>query len=561
MGDANPIRTLGYYSKPSHKGYRNIIELPSEDPNQHINDFLKLVDSLELDGENRERTRLRLFQFSLCDQASNWLERLPAGSITTWEDLTTRFLAQFFPPGRISKLRNDILMFQQHQGESLSEAWTRGKLRDRNAEESWALLEDLALYDNESWNDPMDFAKPVKAISLPQDVPSTSDRRIIELKNQVQRLMEAYLAPTQTNLKRLVSNFMASQDARLSKFEADFKQQQSEMTNKIDTVLKAITDQIAGALPSHTVKNSKLNTSPVLIGNATEQTEEPKSTLEDEFQDLHLNLPVLKVLAHAPFYNAMLDKYVESLELLENGSTFIQGEVSAKMEDPGLFTLPCRLGDSKPFDTLADLGSCVNIIPLYLFKKLNIGLLEETNHIFGLADGTKSYPVGIVKDVEVHIGKLKLLNDFYVIDMKKDPKTPLLVGRGFLATANAVIYCRKAKIAVGERITRSVFGVKGVSLGAQTPYYARKDFLNCHLPGEWEIARDAEINPFKDVLVFRQMDKPPKDGDGAWHAKIRIIDPDGEEFTKTLQSILTTRRLFERESPREIINLDHFYDT
>ncbi|GJR89122.1 MAK10-like protein [Tanacetum coccineum] len=161
-------------------------------------------------------------------------------------------------------------------------------------------------------------------------------------------------------------------------------------------------------------------------------------------------------------------------------------------------------------NTLYQQRSCVNIIPLYLFKKLNIGLLEETGYIFGLADETKSYPVGIVKDVEVHIGKLKLLNDFYVIDMKKDPETPLLVGRGFLATTNAVIDCRMAKIAVGEGITRSVFDVKGVDfgkeeapywttlgkresykprpssdgIGAQTPYYARKDFLDCHLPGE-----------------------------------------------------------------------------
>ncbi|GJY65483.1 zinc finger, CCHC-type containing protein [Tanacetum coccineum] len=152
-----------------------------------------------------------------------------------------RFLAQFFPPGRTSKLCNDILMFQQHQGKSLSKAWTRfkdllqkdphhgidlwlqiqifydhvnpiirrtidqatgGKLRDKNDEESWALLEDLALYDNESWNDPRDFGKPVKAISMPQDVPSTSDRRLIELENQVQRLMEAHLAlnqPVQVN--------------------------------------------------------------------------------------------------------------------------------------------------------------------------------------------------------------------------------------------------------------------------------------------------------------------------------------------------------------------------
>ncbi|GJZ74767.1 hypothetical protein Tco_0639232 [Tanacetum coccineum] len=56
--------------------------------------------------------------------------------------------------------------------------------------------------------------------------------------------------PNGSNLERLVSNFMASQDARLSKFEANFKQQQSKMTNKIETFLKAVNDQITGALPS-----------------------------------------------------------------------------------------------------------------------------------------------------------------------------------------------------------------------------------------------------------------------------------------------------------------------
>ncbi|GJW46937.1 hypothetical protein Tco_0078583 [Tanacetum coccineum] len=70
---------------------------------------------------------------------------------------------------------------------------------------------------------------------------------------------------SQSNLEGLVSNFMASQDARLSKFEVDFKQQQSEMTNKIDTVLKAITYRMAGTLPSDAIKNPKLNTSPVLF--------------------------------------------------------------------------------------------------------------------------------------------------------------------------------------------------------------------------------------------------------------------------------------------------------
>ncbi|GKF01195.1 DNA damage-inducible protein 1-like protein [Tanacetum coccineum] len=163
-------------------------------------------------------------------------------------------------------------------------------------------------------------------------------------------------------------------------------------------------------------------------------------------------------------YNAILDKYVESLELGKNRSAFIQGKMPEKMKDLGLFTLPFRLGDSKPFDTLADLGSCVNLIPLYLFKKLKIRLLEETDHVFGSADGTKSYPVGIVKNVEVHIGRLKLLDDFYITDMEKDPATPLLVGRGFLATTNAVIDCKKAKIAVGKGVTRSIFGVKEICL-------------------------------------------------------------------------------------------------
>ncbi|GJW63882.1 MAK10-like protein [Tanacetum coccineum] len=182
-----------FYPTPSRLVAKRMListGLSVQDPINTLSDFLKLVDSLDLDGENRERTRLRLFQFSLCDQASNWLERLLAGSISTWEDLTTRFLAQFFPPGRTAKLRNDILIRTIDQSAG-------GKLRDLNAEESWALLEDLALYDNESWNDPRDFAKPVKAIALPQDVPSTSDRRLIELENQVQRLMEAHLAPTQ----------------------------------------------------------------------------------------------------------------------------------------------------------------------------------------------------------------------------------------------------------------------------------------------------------------------------------------------------------------------------
>ncbi|GKD42696.1 hypothetical protein Tco_1267341 [Tanacetum coccineum] len=179
----------------------------------------------------------------------------------------------------------------------------------------------------------------------------------------------------------------------------------------------------------------------------TSKPKEPAKALEDEYKDLHLNLPVLKVLARAPMYNAMLDKYVESLELRKNRSAFIQGKMPKKINDLGLFTLPYSLGDSKPFDTLADLGYCVNLIPLYLFKKLKIRLLEETDHVFGLADETKH---------------------------GQNPATPLLVGRGFLATANAIIDCRNAKIAVGEEVTRSIFKVKEINLGEEEVIFDEK---------------------------------------------------------------------------------------
>ncbi|GJZ72050.1 MAK10-like protein [Tanacetum coccineum] len=281
------------------------------------------------------------------------------------------------------------------------------------------------------------------------------------------------------------------------------------------------------------------------------------------------------------------------------------------MKDPGLFILPCRLGDSKPCDALADLGSCVNLIPLNLFKKLKIRLLEETEDVLGLTDGTKSYPVGIVKNVEVHVGKLRLFKDFYVVDMKREPTCPLLVGRGFLATANAVIGCKKAKISVGEGLTRSIFGVRELDfkeenvpywttigkrksykprtseddIGARPPYFAKRDFWDNHLPGKWEISRDVEVNPFKDILVFRKMveflgaipinlkrnmweleevidskmdwDRPPKEGDGAWHIRIELIDPDEEKFDRAFQLIPTTRKL----SPSDILNLDYFHNS
>ncbi|GJV35813.1 hypothetical protein Tco_0698726 [Tanacetum coccineum] len=205
MGDENPIRTLDDYTKPRHEGYKNTIELPvgnnvvplrsdtirlvqngcsfhglrSEDPNQHLKDFLKL-----------QAIGLNVF---LHDPSPHWRILLFVSLLNSFHREGPYNFAM------ISLCSNNIKenLSQKHGLVSRTYIKSPSSWHRSLALKSWALLEDLTLYDNESWNDPRDFAKLVKAISLPQDVPSTSNRRLIELENQVQRLMEAHLAPNQ----------------------------------------------------------------------------------------------------------------------------------------------------------------------------------------------------------------------------------------------------------------------------------------------------------------------------------------------------------------------------
>ncbi|GJX77708.1 hypothetical protein Tco_0324519, partial [Tanacetum coccineum] len=110
-----------------------------------------------------------------------------------------------------------------------------------------ALLEDLALYENESWNDPRDLAKSVKAITLPQDVSSTSDRRLIELENQVQRLMEAHLVPTQpTQVNKITTSCEIYSGPHDTQYFMEDPEQafQDDMISKVNLLWKAVFENL-----------------------------------------------------------------------------------------------------------------------------------------------------------------------------------------------------------------------------------------------------------------------------------------------------------------------------
>ena len=97
---------------------------PTEDPNDR---FLRMENSVKLNGVRPEVIKLHLFAFSLRDIAATWYESLPYGSVDTWEELVKAYLGRFFPPSLTLERRREIIVFQQGEDESLYKAWERFK--------------------------------------------------------------------------------------------------------------------------------------------------------------------------------------------------------------------------------------------------------------------------------------------------------------------------------------------------------------------------------------------------------------------------------------------------
>ena len=100
---------------------------PTEDPNEHLGRFLRMANTVKLNGVRPEVIKLHLFPFSLRDTTATWYESLPYGSIDTWEELVEAYLGRFFPPSLTSERRREIIVFQQGEDESLYVAWERFK--------------------------------------------------------------------------------------------------------------------------------------------------------------------------------------------------------------------------------------------------------------------------------------------------------------------------------------------------------------------------------------------------------------------------------------------------
>ena len=182
-----------------------------------------------------------------------------------------------------------------------------------------------------------------------------------------------------------------------------------------------------------------------------------KSTGEilEIFKQVSVNIPLLDAIKQVPSYAKFLkdlctkkrNMHVQKKAFLtENVSSILQHKIPLKCKDPGSPTISCSIGNHTIENALLDLGASVNLLPYSVFVKLGLGELHPTPVVLQLADRSTKIPRGIVEDVLIQVDKFYFPVDFIVIDTQpiQDSRKhiPIILGRPFLATADAHIQCR-----------------------------------------------------------------------------------------------------------------------
>nr|GEW43064.1 reverse transcriptase domain-containing protein [Tanacetum cinerariifolium] len=130
----------------------------------------------------------------------------------------------------------------------------------------------------------------------------------------------------------------------------------------------------------------------------------------------------------------------------EHCSAVILNKLPKKLGDPEKFLIPCEFPGMNECLALADLGASINLMPLSVWKGLLLSELTPTCMTLELADRSVSKPIGIAKDVSVKVGVFHFPANFVVVDFEPDPRVPLILGRCFLKTSQALIDVHKGEL-------------------------------------------------------------------------------------------------------------------
>jgi hypothetical protein len=137
---------------------------------------------------------------------------------------------------------------------------------------------------------------------------------------------------------------------------------------------------------------------------------------------------------------------------IEQVNAIIQHKVPPKYKDPGCPTISCTIGEYLVERALLDLGASINLLPFTVYQQMRLGDLKPTSMTLQLADRSVRTPKGMVEDVLIKIENFYYPVDFIILDteppLHPDNDIPIILGRPFLATANALINCRNGRMKI-----------------------------------------------------------------------------------------------------------------
>ena len=127
-------------------------------------------------------------------------------------------------------------------------------------------------------------------------------------------------------------------------------------------------------------------------------------------------------------------------------SAIIECKTPVKYKDPGCPTISVNIGGISVEKALLDLGASVNLLSYSMYMQLGLGELKPTSITLSLADRSIKIPKGTIEDVLIQVDRFYYPVDFVVLDTEPVAvganHVPIILGRPFLATSNAIINCR-----------------------------------------------------------------------------------------------------------------------
>nr|GEU33863.1 hypothetical protein [Tanacetum cinerariifolium] len=227
----------------------------------------------------------------------------------------------------------------------------------------------------------------------------------------------------------------------------------------------------AGKLPSHPALNPKhkpcvpehvnmdfVTDNEIVVEGKKDDNMKFDSELDmwETFKQVNINLPLIDAIKQIPTYAKFLKDLCtqkrkpkatlpKKIDLTEHVSAVLSSSLPLKFKDPRAPLISVVVGNITIKKALLDLSASINILPVSLVDKYDLGTVCKTDTIIFLADRSTKIPRGILKDVIMKLDDFYYLVDFFVMDTEspyKGVQPNIILGQPFLGMIDARINCR-----------------------------------------------------------------------------------------------------------------------